>query len=65
MYASQVLFEVWEVGSEVTIDYGEPLRIVSAWFGKQPAYTPTSSTFELLALSPPPLKVHRSSSSTQ
>ena len=41
----------------MTIEWGSPLRILSAWYAKQTLYTVSSSTFELLDLATPPMRV--------
>ena len=57
LFEAEVGLEVWEAGAELTLEYGSPLRVVSAWFAKQTAYTASSSTFELQDLASPPMKL--------
>jgi len=57
MFEAEIKLEDWEVGAELTVEYLHPVRVVSAWFGKQTSYTPTSTSFELLAMTPPPMKI--------
>ena len=57
LFEAEVNLDVWEAGAEITLEWNAPFRVISAWFAKQTAYTPTASTFELQDLATPPMKI--------